>query len=167
MNRSKTDFSTTARRQWRAGGVDQESRRTTTITESEPDKSQVSTVGRVNLMSGIKKTGIWCRQLANDVSSGLSSNRAFRVTFDTVVLAIEPTSSSTPGRLHAEKILFPLAPGQISLLEHRRRGRHSDAFCTGMLTSAHSNNNSVEILRAVRCTGTVLYQACDFQGLPL
>ena len=44
MNRSKTDFSTTARRQWRAGGVCQESRRTTTTTESEPDKSQVSTV---------------------------------------------------------------------------------------------------------------------------
>ena len=44
MNRSKTDFSTTARRQWRAGGVCQESRRTTTTTESESDKSQVSTV---------------------------------------------------------------------------------------------------------------------------
>ena len=46
MNRSKTDFSTTARRQWRAGGVCQESRRTTTTTESESDKSQVSTLAR-------------------------------------------------------------------------------------------------------------------------
>ena len=44
MNRSKTDFRTTARRQWRASGVCQESRRTTTTTESESDKSQVSTV---------------------------------------------------------------------------------------------------------------------------
>ena len=59
------------------------------------------------------------RQVARDVSSGPSSNRAFRVTFDTVVLAIEPTSSSTPGRLHAENILFPLAPGHVSF-EHRR-----------------------------------------------
>ena len=44
MNRSKTDISTTARRQWRAGGVCQESKRTTTTTEPESDESLVSTV---------------------------------------------------------------------------------------------------------------------------
>ena len=98
------------------------------------------------------------------MSSGLSSNRAFTVTFDTIVLAIDPTNSSTPGQLHVENLVFPLAPGQICLLEHRRRGHHSDAFCTGILTSAHHNHNSVELLREVRCTGTVLCQACDFQS---
>ena len=44
------------------------------------------------------------RQLVSEVSSGLSFNRAFKVTFDTIVLAIDPTDSDKPGRMHADHI---------------------------------------------------------------
>ena len=49
------------------------------------------------------------RQLIRDVSGDSSSKRASSVTFDTVVLAVEPVDSETPGRLHAETILDSMA----------------------------------------------------------
>jgi hypothetical protein len=68
------------------------------------------------------------RQLVSEVSSGLSSNRAFKVTFDTIVLVIDPTDSDTPGRMRAENVLFPLAQGRLNLFRRRKYGTHSDAF---------------------------------------
>ena len=49
MNRSKNQCSTTTEGQSRVGQVSQESKRTTTPTENEPDESLVSTVKNSNL----------------------------------------------------------------------------------------------------------------------
>ena len=73
------------------------------------------------------------RQLVSEVSSGLSSNRAFKVAFDTQVLAIDPTNSHTPGRMHVENTLFPLARSRLNLFKRRRCGTHSDAFWFGQV----------------------------------
>ena len=105
------------------------------------------------------------RQLVREVSIGFSSNRASKVTFDTLVLAIEPTDSDTPGRLHVENTRFPLSHSRLKLLKRRRCGTHSDAFCLGNSATAHNDNNySLGLLRIGRCICIIPCQACDFQS---
>ena len=86
-----------------------------------------------------QKIAVANRQLFRDVSRDSSSNRASRVTFDTVVLAVEPVESETPGRLHAETIIYSVAhvdatipivrsrAGRLCSVRRRVRGSHSGA----------------------------------------
>ena len=105
------------------------------------------------------------RQLVSEVSIGFSSNRAFKVAFDTLVLAMDPTDTDTPGLLHVENTLFPLSRSRLNLFKRRRCGTHSDVFCLGKSAIAHNDNNSnLGLLRNSRCTCTIPCQACDFQS---
>ena len=105
------------------------------------------------------------RQLVSEVSIGFSFNRASKVTFDTLVLAIDPTDSDTPGRLYVENTLFPLSRSRLNLLKHRRCGTHSDAFRLGKSAIAHDDNHYNQgMLRYGRCTCIIPCQACDFQS---
>ena len=58
MNRSKSQYSTTAERQPRAVGIDQESKRTTITTENELCKSLVSTVKNSHLACEVTREPI-------------------------------------------------------------------------------------------------------------
>ena len=61
MNRSKIHYSTTTQNQWRAGQVDQESKRTTTTTENELEKSQVSTGGTPEALRAVPELAVRSR----------------------------------------------------------------------------------------------------------
>jgi hypothetical protein len=130
-------------------------------THAAPPASRQSTINSYRQL----KLSAANRQLVSEVSIGFSSNRAFKVTFDTLVLAIEPADSDTPGRLHVENTRFPLSHGRLKLLKRRRCGTHSDAFCLGTSAIAYNDNNySLDLLRIGRCICIIPCQACDFQS---
>jgi hypothetical protein len=104
-------------------------------------------------------------QLVRERSLQCSSPRAITVAFDPCVLAIEPVDSDEPGRLHVENLLGTIVRNRLSLLQHRRRVCHSDAFCSsGPVTACANNTYSLESFTSHWRSRILNCQACDFQS---